>query len=40
MEEIRKFQEEYPYWDKAKYKKLNGFDTPEDLERAQTIAIE
>lgn len=31
MEEIRKFQEEYPYWDKAKYKKLNGFDTPEDI---------
>ena len=31
MEEIRKFQEEYPYWNKVKYKKLNGFDTPEDI---------
>lgn len=31
MEEIRKFQEEYPYWSKVKYKKLKGFDTPEDV---------
>lgn len=31
MEEIRKFQEEYPYWNKVKYKKLNGLDTPEDI---------
>jgi Fic family protein len=31
MEEIRKFQEEYPYWSKVKYKKLKGFDTPENI---------
>lgn len=31
MEEIRKFQEEYPYWNTVKYKKLNGFDTSEDI---------
>lgn len=31
MEDIRKFQEEYPYWSKVKYKKLKGFNTPEDI---------
>lgn len=31
LEEIRKFQEEYPYWSKVKYKKLKGFDTPEEV---------
>lgn len=31
MEEIRKFQEEYPYWSKVKYKNLKGFDTPENI---------
>lgn len=31
LERIRKFQEEYPYWNKVKYKKLKGFDTPEDV---------
>lgn len=31
LERIRKFQEEYPYWSKVKYKKLKGFDTPEDV---------
>ena len=31
MEEIRKFQEEYPYWSKVKYKNLKGFDTPEKI---------
>ena len=29
LEEIRKFQEEYPYWSKVKYKKIKGFDSPE-----------
>ena len=31
LEGIRKFQEEYPYWSKVKYKKVKGFDSPEAI---------